>query len=130
MLQFHSLSLVKASLTKARNKESRIIWNVFCHIVWIGDFYPMEIQMCSFDELEEIYVVGRCTLRLLVGVLYDDFNVDDPKRYSAITVLKGIEGIAIKCTHFVFQIIQYLIGDAVSSGNGQLICYESGTSLS
>ena len=90
----------------------------------------MEKRTRSVDELEETNVVGRCTLRLLVGVLYDDFNVDDPKRYSAITVLKGIEGIAIKCTHFVFQIIQYLIGDAVSSGNGQLICYESGTSLS
>ena len=89
----------------------------------------MKIQMCSFDELEEIYVVGRFTLRLVVGVLYDDFNVDDPKRYSTITALKGLEGIAIKCTHFVFQIIQYHIGDAVSGGNGPLICNESGTAL-
>ena len=70
MLQFRSLSLIKASLTKAINKESRIIWNVFFHIVWIGDFYPMKIQMCRFDEIEETYVFGGCRLRLVVfGVL-------------------------------------------------------------
>ena len=130
MVQLNSLSLVTTSFTKARNKVARIIWNVFYHIVWIGNFYPMEIRMCSFDNIEETSVVVRFTLRLVVGMLYDAFNVDDLKEYSTITVLKGREGIAIKCTHFVFQIIQYLIGDAVSSGNGQLICYESGTSLS
>ena len=106
-----------------------MIWNVFYHIVLIGNFYPMEIRMCSFDELEETYVVGRCTLRLVVGVFYDAFNVDDLKRYSTIIVLKGLEGIAIKCTHFVFQIIQYHIGNKVSGGNIPLIYNESGTAL-
>ena len=62
-------------------------------------------------------------------MFYDNFNADDLKGFSAITVLKGIEGIAIKCTHFVFQIIQYHIGDAVSGGNGPLICNESGITL-
>ena len=105
MLKFRSLSLIKSSLTKAINKESRIIWNVFFHIVCIGDFYPIKMRMCRFDELEETYVVGRRILRLVVGFFYDNFNVDDLKTFPAITVLKGLEGIAIKCTHF-FQIIQ------------------------